>query len=396
MALLTPTWLQNGTYSARLDRIFADCLLTEGVIRPGAGSLQVTQRGAGANNSVDIAAGYAVITGDDAADQGNYVIRNDATVNLAASAAPVANSRIDLVCVRINDPAEGGPAGNNATFVYVTGTAAPVPVPPATPTSAIVLAQVLRTVGDTSVVAANITDVRAASLTLLSNTLTDAGDLFSFDGSNSVRIPLGATGLPLVAGATSPSYAAIGSAGIAAGAVGLSQLAANSVDSSKIVDGSVTGADIAATTITAANIAANTITRDKLNAEAWSSFVPSITGILNTTNTGRQRQAGGDVAFWAKFVVTTSPTVSGNFVVNLPLTAQADVQRSQFRAQFWDSSNSRAYPAMILNVSATQVTISAQQFPGLTASYNATPTNSIPFSWAAGDFIEVSGLYEKG
>ena len=97
MALLTPTWLQNGTYTARLDRIFSDVLLTEGVIRPGAGALLVTQRGAGTNNSVDIAAGYAVITGDDTADQGNYLIRNDATVNLAATAAPVSNSRPHLV-----------------------------------------------------------------------------------------------------------------------------------------------------------------------------------------------------------------------------------------------------------------------------------------------------------
>lgn len=250
MALLTPTWLQNGTYTARLDRIFSDVLLTEGVIRPGAGALLVTQRGAGANNSVDIAAGYAVITGDDTADQGNYLVRNDATVNLAATAAPVSNSRIDLVCVRINDPAAGGPPGDNATFVYVTGVAAVSPVPPATPTSAIVLARVLRTVGDTQVVNANITDQRAASLTLLSNTLTNAGDLFSFDGANAVRIPLGSTGLPLVAGATSPSYAQVGTAGIADTAVTLGKLAANSVDSSKIVDASITGSDIALATLT--------------------------------------------------------------------------------------------------------------------------------------------------
>lgn len=216
MALDIPTWLQNGTYSARLDRLFADVLFTEGVMQVGAGQLLVSERGLGANNSVDIAAGYACITGDDIADQGKYLIRNTAPVNLAASAAPVANSRIDLVCVRINDPAEGGPAGDNAQFVYVVGVAASSPVAPAVPTSAIPLAEVLRTVGDTAVVTSDITDVRSQALTFFANTLTNAGDLLSFDGINLTRVPIGASGLPLVAGVSSVGYAQLGTTAIAA------------------------------------------------------------------------------------------------------------------------------------------------------------------------------------
>jgi microcystin-dependent protein len=285
MGLDTPTWLQAGTYSARLDRIFADALLTEGVMRPGVGQLLVTQRGAGANESVDIAAGYAVITGDDSADQGNYVIRNTATVNLAAAAAPVANSRIDLVCLRVNDPAAGGPAGDNAQFVYVTGVAAASPAVPATPTSAIALAQVLRTVGDTSVVNANITDVRPASLTLLSNTLTNAGDLLSFDGSNSIRVGLGTTGFPLVAGATSVGYAQLGTTGIADlavataklanGAVTNVKLAANAVNTTNILDNAVTTAKIPDSAITSAKILDGTIALGDLAAAVQSLLVPA-------------------------------------------------------------------------------------------------------------------------
>lgn len=395
MALLTPTWLQNGTYSARLDRIFADVMFTEGVMRVAAGQLRVTQRGAGANNSVDIAAGYACITGDDSADQGNYLVRNDATVNLAAAAAPVANSRIDLVCLRINDPAAGGPAGDNATFVYVSGVAAASPVAPATPTSAIVLARVLRTVGDTSVVTANITDQRTQSLTFFSNTLTTAGDLLSFDGTNLTRIGLGTLGQPLVAGATSVGYGQISSAGIGAGAVGPTQLANDAVTTAKILDGNVTGSKIGLGQVADANIANATITRSKLATEAWTANTPSITGITNTTNTGRYRQAGGDVAMWARFTVSGAPVVSGNFVVNLPLNAQADTPGTSFRAQFFDFSTGRTYPAMVVDASATQITITAQQFPGLTASYNATPSATVPFSWGVGDYVEVSGFYER-
>lgn len=286
MALDTPTWLQNGTYSARLDRIFADILFTEGVMRVGLGDLLVTQRGAGANNSVDIAAGRACITGDDSADQGNYLIRNRATVNLAATAAPVANSRIDLVCLRVNDSAAGGPAGDDAQFVYVTGVAAPVPAIPATPTTAIVLARVLRTVGDTQVVNANITDVRTQSLTVFSNTLTNAGDLLSYDGANLIRVGLGVNGYPLIGGATSVGYGQVGTVGIADGAVTTpkiadlnvttakiadlnvttGKLADSSVTSAKIANATIVGADIAASTITGSNIANGTVTGTNIGA----------------------------------------------------------------------------------------------------------------------------------
>ncbi len=278
MSLDTPTWLQNGTYSARLDRIFTDVLFSEGVMQVGAGQLLVSQRGAGADNSVDIAAGYACITGDDTADQGKYLVRNRATVNLAATAAPVANSRIDLVCLRINDTAAGGPAGNNATFTYVTGVAAASPTPPATPTSAIALARVLRTVGDTTVVTANITDVRPQSLTAFSNTLTNAGDLLSYDGTNAIRVPLGTSGFPLVAGATSVGWAQVSTTGIAdlsitaaklaTSSVTTAKIAALAVDNSKLATDAVATANIQALAVDATKLATDSVTTSKIQALA--------------------------------------------------------------------------------------------------------------------------------
>jgi hypothetical protein len=383
MALDTPTWLQNGTYTARLDRIFADILFTEGVMRPGAGELLVTQRGAGANNSVDIAAGYACIEGDDAADQGNYMVRNTATVNLAATAAPVSNSRIDLVCLRVNDPAEGGPVGDNAEFVYVTGTAAPSPAVPATPTSAIALARVLRTVGDTAVVTANITDVRPQSLTILSNTLTTAGDLFSFDGSNAIRVPLGTTGLPLVAGATSVGYAQVGTGGLANLAVTDAKLAANAVTTAKITDLNVTGAKIANATIGAA----------KMAAEAWVAYVPTCTNVTNTTNTGRYRQIGKDVHFWARCELTGSSVVSGTATISLPVTAQAGVISAQFTGYHVDSGSLQWHPAAVIASSTTSVQANALQVSSPDVR-SAAMTSSVPFTWTTGDAIEISGTYE--
>lgn len=389
MALLTPTWLQNGTYTARMDRVFADVLFTEGVLRPAAGDLRVTQRGAGANNSVDIAAGYAVITGDDTADQGNYLVHNDATVNLVATAAPVANSRIDLVCLVVNDPSEGGPAGDDAQFVYVTGTAAVSPVPPATPTTAIVLARILRTVGDTSVVNANITDVRPQSLTLLSNTLTAPGDLFSFDGANAIRVPLGTTGLPLVAGATSVGYAALGSAGIAAGAVGLSQLAANSVDSSKIVDASITGSDIALGTIINANFStvAGQIGGSMVN------FTPTIVaGTVTGAVTAKFLQVGKMVDYWIEILWAAGSNFSG-LEVSLPVTTAA--QFPAFHQVQFESAAGFVYPGVAAATigSVTPLAVGDDAGTGSAYTIGVGISNTVPFSWSANAKVQIAGRY---
>jgi microcystin-dependent protein len=165
MTRQNPIWIQTSggvpTYPARLDRMLAYQTFTEGVL---SGFL-VSQRALGANMTLDISAGYAVIYGDDQANQHAYVINDDAA-DLSAvtiAAAPGSQSRIDLVYVRINDPNAGGPAGNNFTFGVVTGTAAASPTVPALPTSAIPLATVLIAVGNSSVIDSMITDTRPAA-----------------------------------------------------------------------------------------------------------------------------------------------------------------------------------------------------------------------------------------
>jgi hypothetical protein len=56
--------------------------------------------------------------------------------------------------------------------------------------------------------------------------ITTEGDLIIGDSSgDATRLALGSTGLPLVAGASTASYAALGAAGLAAGAVTLAKLA---------------------------------------------------------------------------------------------------------------------------------------------------------------------------
>jgi hypothetical protein len=163
MSLETPIWLQGGTYSARLDRSLLDVIFTEGVVDPGGSALLVVQRAAGANDTVDVAAGAAIITGDDEANQGKYYVRNTAVVNVAFSPAPGSDERVDLLVLQVNDPTAGGAAGDNAVFDVVEGSVAGTAVAPAVPDTAIPLAEVLRLSTDTTIVNARITDRRVAS-----------------------------------------------------------------------------------------------------------------------------------------------------------------------------------------------------------------------------------------
>lgn len=130
------------SYSAKeLRSYFSAEDRTEGVKRPT--HLKVAQRGAGANMSVDVAAGDVITQGDDSSNQGRYAGRLDATYNLTGFLATSgSNQRYDLVVWKINDPDDGGSAGRNATIERVAGTAATSPTVPATPASATLLAVV--------------------------------------------------------------------------------------------------------------------------------------------------------------------------------------------------------------------------------------------------------------
>jgi hypothetical protein len=159
MTVVTPPLYLNvdSTYTAAsLGLPFRD-LVAEGVV--GATDLAVSERGAGANMSVDIAAGVCWVRGDDADDQPTYRCFNDATVNLAVTAADATNDRIDLVVAEVRDAAFSG-VSTDWRLRVVTGTPAGSPSAPSTPDNAIVLAEVLVEANATEVEDADITDMR--------------------------------------------------------------------------------------------------------------------------------------------------------------------------------------------------------------------------------------------
>lgn len=160
MTLRTPpSWLQNGSHPAENDRLTMQALYsTTGTI--GSSSLAVTQS-ATPGMSVQIASGWAAIVGTTQANMGVYTAYNDAAATATIATANATNPRIDLVCLTVNDAYYTG-STNNVVINVVTGTPASSPTVPATPANSIALAKVAVGANVTSIVNANITDLRVA------------------------------------------------------------------------------------------------------------------------------------------------------------------------------------------------------------------------------------------
>lgn len=137
-------------------------LSTSGLANGGvarSGEYAVSQRGAGANMSVDVTAGGAMVGGTESATQGEYFVFNDATVNVVISASDPTNPRIDVIGIQIRDTEYSG-ASNDARLVVITGTPAASPAVPTVPADFLSLAHVAVAAAAASIVNANITDKR--------------------------------------------------------------------------------------------------------------------------------------------------------------------------------------------------------------------------------------------
>jgi hypothetical protein len=173
MTLQTPpSWLQAGSYPAQYDRLTAQALwATTGII--GSSSLAVTQNSP-AGMSVRIASGWAAIVGTTTTNMGVYTVFNDATTVATITAADFTNPRIDLVCVTVRDAFYSG-ANNDVIFNVVAGTPAGSPVAPATPANSIALATVAVAANASTIVTADITDLRVNVTT----NIPETGDISS-------------------------------------------------------------------------------------------------------------------------------------------------------------------------------------------------------------------------
>ena len=121
--------------------------------------MAVTEKSGTADMSVDIAAGFALAAGTESASQGSYIIENDGVQNATVTASHASLTRWDLVCAYVTDIDEG--AGSSTSIIgVVTGTPDASPADPTVPDNAVVLARVVVAGAASTVVDANITDLR--------------------------------------------------------------------------------------------------------------------------------------------------------------------------------------------------------------------------------------------
>ncbi len=145
MALEMPLVMQAITgdpaipFTAQQQRGMIDALSPQsGVVRKN--DLVVGPRAAGANMSVDVAAGQCAIKGTSVAGQGTYLCRSTAVENVAIAAAPASGSRTDLIVARVFDRQVDGGTEYAWRPIAVTGTVGSGL--PAVPPSSIVLAEI--------------------------------------------------------------------------------------------------------------------------------------------------------------------------------------------------------------------------------------------------------------
>lgn len=134
----------------------------------------------------------------------------------------------------------------------------------------------------------------------------------------------------------------------------------------------------------------------KALGDPWTAYTPTWTGTSNPTNytgVGSYIEAGRLVIFRAR--VTANPASftagTGGYKVSLPATI-ADGLGARFSCAMLDASASQTFIGMTFSVSGTTAFIGYNSSAsGLLAS--VTPT--APFTFAANDYIELTGVYEK-
>jgi hypothetical protein len=182
VTFLTPDFVQAGSYSAQKDRYNLEhikTILAEGV--QGRTDLRVSQRGAGANMSVDIAAGSGFVRADTGTRNGLVHITNDAVVNAVISANGSGSPRIDRVYALVTDTNDslGGGGSNAVTATVLAGTPSGgatldnLTGAGAIPNDALHLADVVVASGAASIVDANIRSRRQFSSMCTPPLLTD-------------------------------------------------------------------------------------------------------------------------------------------------------------------------------------------------------------------------------
>ena len=354
MVVKNPLWMQNDTTDQTADivRLLVRDLVNDrhGIIQETA--FQVVQRGAGANNSVDVSVGGIIIPGTQSGTQGSYYVVNDAVVNVPMSTAAHATlPRIDSVIVSVRDSFYAG-INNDALLVYVAGTAAASPVAPTiTDPNFYRLANISVPANDNTITTADITDQR---------TVSPQGRAVAVSGT----IPCTST--------TRPSNPRKGQ-----------PIWESDTRQFKINEGT--------------SASPNWVVYAVPGSGAWTNYTPTLGGVTGGSNTvyGRYFNMGSLVVGVCGFTLGSGGGVTGSITLTVPSAKPAttlggaNVTHIAVGRAF-DSSANVYFSATGSLTPSFSTTILFNFATGATTGWNAT----IPFTWASGDRMNVLFAYE--
>lgn len=271
--------------SARQDRQLIDVLLTEGVVDVAGGDLAASKHAD--EWKVTIAAGRCVITGDDQASQGKYLVTFPIDEDVALNPPPVSDKRIDVIYGKVNDPNAGGDAGYTAVLGFVEGaTHASTPVAPAVPDSALILCSVLRESTDVTWADASITDLREATAVAVGDSGTSLASATAKVDTSESTTSTSMTNL------TTPGPAVTITTGTKVLVIVSADIANGTADSNSYMGFAVSGASTVAADSTVA-----LHNRGAANAPIGASYAKVLTGLTAGSNT-----------FTAKYMVASGAT----------------------------------------------------------------------------------------
>lgn len=186
------------SYTAQQDRngLVRALVSREGIFDLDSVAPVLRQRAAGANASIDIAAFRAAVFGDDVANQGTYMVYNDATLNVTGTpAAPASGTRRHRVIIRVRDKFHNGTwTTYDAVPAILADTGSGTPAEPAT---AITIGFINQGVGQTSIATAMLeqANVRASVGSVdLSGTFDIHPAVGGVDGTRPLRWQVNADG----------------------------------------------------------------------------------------------------------------------------------------------------------------------------------------------------------
>ena len=142
---------------------------------------------------------------------------------------------------------------------------------------------------------------------------------------------------------------------------------------------------VAGETLTAALLNQHVRDNQKAIGDAWTAYTPTLGNwtLGNGTWSAAYIQAGKLIHFRANLTVGSTTSISGSPTITLPVTAIA-ARAASFPGGAYDLSATTNYE---LGAFHTTTTVSFR-------SAGAALSSTVPFTWATGDEVYVSGTYE--